>query len=202
MGYRTNVTTVMTNEIFETFIKEKMHELGNMELTNFKDGSVAMQWNHIKWDSMVACEVFEDVWNEVQCSTEEKKAFKLCIIGEDDATEMYSNPAGDIVFPDVQFETTLPNIPEDGEYGYRTTIPTNVKKDIEQEVKKVNQNYKVRSIIRMSSHKDDDKLYKVVAENIKNNTYTYWGCYNATIKSLNYGHYNVQLSKAMQLLWQ
>lgn len=86
-------------------------------------------------------------------------------------------------------------------YVYQTTIPEDVRKNIEKEVKNVSPFYEVRNIIRYA-HPDDNYLYKVVAENVSLENYTYWGCFNTSTNSLNFGHYGLALEEAMSLLWE
>ena len=93
------------------------------------------------------------------------------------------------------------NVANNSEYIYRTTIPEDVRESIEQEVKKINKNFTVRAVTRISMHPDDSEIYKVVVENTAKNTYTYWGSYYHPRKSLNYGRYDIGLNDAMSLLW-
>ena len=85
-------------------------------------------------------------------------------------------------------------------YSYLTTIPEDVQKAIENEVKSIAPMYEVVTIIRYK-HSDDKNLYRVVAEMVGEDTYTYWDCFNASTKSLSFGHYHISLEEAMQLLW-
>ena len=85
--------------------------------------------------------------------------------------------------------------------AYITTIPEDVRKAIEAEVKSVSPDYEVVNFIRYK-HPDDNYLYRVVAENAEKDTYTYWDCFNTCTGSLNYGHYDISYPEAMKLLWE
>lgn len=88
---------------------------------------------------------------------------------------------------------------ENSTYEYMTTIPKEVRKAIEKEVKSIYPAYEIVNIIRYK-HPDDNYLYRVVAEKVGQDTYTYWDCFNTYTGSLNFGHYNLSYVEAMQLI--
>ena len=86
-------------------------------------------------------------------------------------------------------------------YDYMTTISEEVRKTIEKEVKRISPHYEIKAIIRYK-HPEDHYLYRVVALMTSNDTYTYWNSFNTFTNSLNFGHYQISLEEAMQLLWR
>ena len=85
--------------------------------------------------------------------------------------------------------------------AYITTIPEKVRKAIEAEVKSVSSAYEVVNIIRYK-HPDDNYLYRVVAEKVGQDTYTYWDYFNTYTGSLDFGHYDISYAEAMRLMWE
>lgn len=47
----------------------------------------------------------------------------------------------------------------------------------------------------------EDYLYRVMAKNRIVNKYAVWTCWNESTQSLNFGHYNLNLDDAMDILY-
>ena len=55
--------------------------------------------------------------------------------------------------------------------------------------------YKICSVMQYE-HPDDHYLYKVLARDTVNNTYTYWTAWNDSTYGLNHGHYDLDKETA------
>jgi hypothetical protein len=63
-------------------------------------------------------------------------------------------------------------------------------------------NYEVVKVLNASEHPDDDYLYMVIAkkkQNTYDGEYACWTCWNDQIKTLNFGHYNIDYETALNI---
>lgn len=84
----------------------------------------------------------------------------------------------------------------------RTYDMKQVRKNVEEYLKKHLPQYTVLEIRKKSVFPEDNYLFMVSAINEKDGTYAVWTCWNETSQSLNYGHYNLQTLEECEQLFE
>lgn len=57
------------------------------------------------------------------------------------------------------------------------------------------------NLVSVRQKLNEDFIYRVLAQHKITGKYAAWTCWNETTQSLNFGHYNLDLEKAMDILY-
>lgn len=85
-------------------------------------------------------------------------------------------------------------------------ISENVKERIKRELKRIKSSYKLEYVCNLNDIKADNYLYLVIAEDSKLHSSIPEDCryivytYNDSLQSMNWGHYNITLTNALELI--